>query len=345
MTSKNTDIGQDVVSHTHSAAKQVLGLNLQPLPPKLSSEDGHVSQTDTAKRTIVHTVFSLLSGAVAGAVAKTAIAPLDRTKISFQVSHQPFTVKAAINFLAKSYRNYGVKSWWRGNSATMARIVPYAALQFTIHEEMKLILKTHSSQTVLPPVRRFLAGSVAGVTAVAITYPLDMVRARLAVSRREKYANLRNAFSKIYHEEGFRTFYRGIWPTVLGIMPYAGISFFTYETLKSSYHLYTDIHDIHPAQRLAFGACAGILGQSSSYPLDIVRRRMQTDGLDGGGYRYHRIVQSLKFVWANEGLIGGLYKGMSLNWIKGPVAVGISFTTFDLAQIVLKTIIPDEYLE
>ena len=40
---------------------------------------------------------------------------------------------------------------------------------------------------VLPPARRFLAGSAAGVTAVAITYPLDMVRARLAVSRREKY--------------------------------------------------------------------------------------------------------------------------------------------------------------
>ena len=71
---------------------------------------------------------------------------------------------------------------------------------------------------------------------------------------------------------------------------------------------------------------------------------MQTDGLDGGGYRYHRIVQTLKHVWTNEGLIGGLYKGMSLNWIKGPVAVGISFTTFDLIQILLKTIIPDEYL-
>ena len=159
-----------------------------------------------------------------------------------------------------------------------------------------------------------------------------------------RYANLRNAFAKIYHEEGFRTFYRGISPTILGIMPYAGISFFTYETLKSSYHLYTDIKEIHPAQRLAFGACAGILGQTSSYPLDIVRRRMQTDGLDGGGYRYHRIVQTLKHVWTSEGLIGGLYKGMSLNWIKGPVAVGISFTTFDLIQILLKTIIPDEYL-
>ena len=41
--------------------------------------------------------------------------------------------------------------------------------------------------SVLPPARRFFAGSIAGVTAVALTYPLDMVRARLAVSRKDKY--------------------------------------------------------------------------------------------------------------------------------------------------------------
>lgn len=37
----------------------------------------------------------------------------------------------------------------------------------------------------LPPVPRLLAGSLAGTTAVSLTYPLDMVRARMAVTPKE----------------------------------------------------------------------------------------------------------------------------------------------------------------
>lgn len=58
--------------------------------------------------------------------------------------------------------------------------------------------------------------------------------------------------------------------------------------------------------------------------MDIVRRRMQTKS------KYVSIIDTLRIVYTREGFIGGLYKGLSLNWVKGPVAVGISFTTFDL---------------
>ena len=79
-----------------------------------------------------------------------------------------------------------------------------------------------------------------------------------------------------------------------------------------------------------FGAIAGLLGQSASYPLDIVRRRMQTQpGL-------MTIAGVLRKVFIEEGIIHGLYKGLSLNWVKGPIAVGVSFTTFDLVTKFLR---------
>ncbi len=131
-------------------------------------------------------------------------------------------------------------------------------------------------------------------------------------------------------EEGIKEFYRGFVPTMLGIVPYAGLSFLTYETCKSTYRKWTDGAEPNSMYRMAFGACAGFVGQSTTYPLDIVRRRMQTDGSHGTrNPEYRTIISTVKSVLRNEGLTTGLYKGLSMNWIKGPIAVGMSFTTYD----------------
>uniref|UniRef100_A0A673GPV5 Solute carrier family 25 member 42 n=1 Tax=Sinocyclocheilus rhinocerous TaxID=307959 RepID=A0A673GPV5_9TELE len=260
---------------------------------------------------------SLLSGAFAGAVAKTAVAPLDRTKIIFQGKNKNSYKPSLTDLQMLIYRTYlkdGFFSLWRGNSATMVRVIPYAAIQFCAHEQYKRILGQYYGfqGKALPPVPRLLAGSLAGTTAAMITYPLDMVRARMAVTPKEM---------------GKKT-------NTNGVMPYAGLSFFTYETLKKIHAEHTGRSHPFSYERLAFGACAGLIGQSASYPLDVVRRRMQTAGVTG--HTYGSISGTMREIVTEEGVIRGLYKGLSMNWVKGPIAVGISFMTFDLMQILLR---------
>ena len=86
-------------------------------------------------------VCSAAAGAMGGAIAKTSIAPLDRTKIYFQTHPEKnYRIKGAIKFLRKTYMQDGIYGLWRGNSATMTRVIPYAAISFMSHEQYKKIL-------------------------------------------------------------------------------------------------------------------------------------------------------------------------------------------------------------
>ena len=139
---------------------------------------------------------------------------------------------------------------------------------------------------------------MAGLTGQFLTYPLDRARAVMAVTKVGQYRNLRHVFLDIISKEGLMALYVGISPSMLGVVVYAGTSFYTFESLKYLLSQRSDTgEDPGGAEKFLCGALAGMIGQTISYPLDIVRRRMQTARQMGlGASRYPTILATLLLV-------------------------------------------------
>ncbi|XP_069124414.1 solute carrier family 25 member 16-like [Argopecten irradians] len=288
-----------------------------------------------------HLAKKLLAGGAAGCCAKTAVAPLDRIKILLQAHNQHYKHLGVISSLIQVKNKEGFFSLYKGNGVHMLRMFPYAAIQFTSFDLYKQALRhLHSEGNV--HLIRLTSGSLAGLTAVLCTYPLDMVRARLAfqVSGEHIYTGLVDAFRSIrFHEGGVPALYRGMVPTLLGMVPYAGISFYSFETLKELCLQYfpdylgrsnpnnPDTLVLRTSAKIFCGGFAGAMGQTLAYPLDVVRRRVQLSKMLPESHKYKRKwYQILLMVYREDGVFRGLYRGMSINYMRGVPMYAVSFT-------------------
>ncbi|OBZ66244.1 putative mitochondrial carrier C17H9.08 [Grifola frondosa] len=271
------------------------------------------SDVSSNKQSLHYILRSGLAGGVAGCVAKTVVAPLDRVKILFQASNQDFrqyagTWSGAFRAGGEIYRESGLRGLLQGHSATLLRIFPYAAIKFMAYDQLEnLLMPTRADQTNF---RRFTAGALSGMTSVFFTYPLELIRVRMAFSTRSASSNtsaepyrrpsFNSVISRIYHEgttqpsSGPRAttlfdrfpilkFYRGFSVTITGMIPYAGTSFLTWGFLHAKLLPPPSPGQVKskptPMADLAIGAIAGAISQTASYPFEVVRRRMQVGGL------------------------------------------------------------------
>ena len=309
--------------------------------PAIPSEDSRVS----IAAGLIRMVEGFIAGGLAGAISKTVIAPGDRVKIIFQVDpSRKFSFREAVAEASGIVRRGGVLGLWLGNGATMMRVVPYASITFMSFEQYHrvfrvIVVGAHPPSSTDDQKRavaaRFLSGALAGATSTACTYPLDLMRARFAATKGTEHASYVTAFSAALEKEGWRGLYSGLRPTLIGIMPYAGSSFACFETVKHYLVHWQDLKsdkDIPAYQRLVAGGFSGLVAQSLTYPLDIVRRRMQVTP-----EKYTSIGHALSSIYRTEGLRRGLYKGLTMNWIKGPIAVATSFTINDIVKSRIRT--------
>jgi len=116
----------------------------------------------------------------------------------------------------------GIRGLLQGHSATLLRVFPYAAIKFMAYDQLHhILMPTRAKET---PARRFLAGASSGAISVLLTYPLELIRVRLAYQTRHSPGlnapassldpfrpSLRRAILTVYHE--------GDGPPVLSTTP------------------------------------------------------------------------------------------------------------------------------
>ncbi|GMH43476.1 hypothetical protein BSKO_11398 [Bryopsis sp. KO-2023] len=258
------------------------------------------------------------AGAIAGALGKTATAPLDRVKILLQVKGglQKGAVEAAarsggvLRSLMAIGKEEGVLGFWKGNLPQVLRVVPYSAAQLCSYEVLKHALADENGD--LPLARRFIAGACAGMISTLATYPLDTLRLRLAVDPNVR--SVRDASQVLYREGGVAAFFRGLVPAMTGIAPYMALELAAFDLLPQ---------DIPAFSR---GFTAALIATSFCYPLDTVRRQIQLQSKNG-----LPLLQTIKGIKANDG-IGGFYRGFVPNAIKNLPNKGIRLSTFDAVK-------------
>ena len=271
-------------------------------------------------------------------------------------------------------RQDGLRGLFRGHSATLLRIFPHAAIKFLAYEQVRSLLIASPAQET--PLRRLLSGSIAGVSSVFVTYPLEIIRVRLAFeTKKDARTSLSNICRQIYNEHppgvarssgssplvsiatvagsspksGLINFYRGFTPTLVGMLPYAGVSFLTHDTATDWLRLpalapYTTTspsvsrdQNTPPVLKywaeLLAGGLAGLVSQTASYPFEVVRRRMQVGGAVGDGHRLGMAETGAR-VWKEAGF-KGFFVGLTIGYVKVVPMFAVSFFVYERMKVAL----------
>ncbi|PVD21912.1 hypothetical protein C0Q70_17715 [Pomacea canaliculata] len=263
----------------------------------------------------------LVAGGGAGAVSRTCTAPLDRLKVLLQVHGSSKNNLTIMSGFKQMLDEGGIKSLWRGNAMNVIKIAPESAIKFMAYEQIKAMVKGDSKEIGVG--QRLLSGSAAGAIAQTLIYPMEVMKTRLTLRKTGQYDGMFDCARKIARHEGMKAFYRGYIPNLLGIIPYAGIDLAVYETLKKLYMQKNKNQDPGILALLGCGTVSSTCGQLASYPLALIRTRLQAQGGSKAS-----MVGLFRKILHDDGP-RGLYRGIAPNFLKVAPAVSISYVVYE----------------
>jgi hypothetical protein len=254
------------------------------------------------------------------------------------------------------YADGGIVGFWRGNGINCAKAGPEFAMVFGIRSMLVDAIAARKDREERAPndyvvklsklprvVINFSVGALAGAGAQTILYPAEVVKTRYVVSKSGEFkGGIRDVISSAYKKGGIAEFYSGLVPNMVGILLYRGLEVGAFYTIRQTVmqQRTLDHRPGDPKPEFSIldsarcGTVSSIFAQTATYPLNVVRTRLQTQGVNGRSVLYDNMTDCFIKIFRSEG-VRGLYGGLLANFLKAVPAGSITFVVYEQVEKLL----------
>ncbi|XP_058096128.1 uncharacterized protein LOC131241338 [Magnolia sinica] len=296
-----------------------------PFPSETARDDPHL-------RDGLSFFQFMAAGSIAGMVEHMAMFPVDTLKTRMQMvsaSSASSSPSAPVSrFLLSIMRSEGPLGLYRGIGAMGLGAGPAHAVYFSVYETCKE--KLGGNRPGHHPLVHAASGVIATTASDAVLTPMDVVKQRLQL-RQSPYGGVRDCIMTMLREEGLRAFYASYRTTVVMNAPFTAVHFSTYEAAKKV------LGGISPGNadeeqllvHITAGGVAGTLASAVTTPLDVVKTRLQCQGVCGADtFSSSSIRMAIKKIVAKEGP-QALLQGLKPRVLFHAPAAAICWSTYE----------------
>ncbi|BAM80535.1 similar to mitochondrial carrier protein [Cyanidioschyzon merolae strain 10D] len=342
--------------------------------------------------------YSFTAGAVSGMVNTLVLSPLDVVRTRMQVGSFGNTAHALRtgsglelrhfrDVFRATFRTEGIGGFYRGLTASLMAFMPNWAIYFSLYEQLRGTLLEQWSKN--PPKRSRLGANLfpsrglskdmlasmmasmgAGAATALLCSPLWVVKTRMQAEvvlpgSVPRYRNPLECLRRIAREEGLAALYRGLTPSLLGLI-HVAVQFPLYEALKRSWVVSrprskepgastSALTEARPPvwRIMVASSVSKIVASAVAYPHEVIRSRLQMISIlsvesgipppepflnrtaKGIGTEPVRMLRLVRYMLKEEG-ISAFYRGIGATLFRTLPATVLTFVTYELCKTFLE---------
>lgn len=290
---------------------------------------------------------------------------------------QKRTFNSTFDGMKKIARHEGFTTLWRGLSPTLVMAVPANIIYFTGYEWLRSSKASPVNKITRDEYAPLVAGASARTIAAAAIGPIELFKTRLQASPGTTTTNhLANTFTGVRQmvaEHGYRSLWRGFNLTLWRDVPFSGMYWFGYETIRGKL---TDMREERQGRPLTressssktrartrsqsreghaatfmdsftAGAISGAFASTVTMPFDVGKTRTQVfqdtanKALPAAGSAStpedRNMVRLLWHIYSTEGL-AGLYRGWLPRTLKVAPSCAIMISSYEVGKRVFRSV-------